>query len=194
LKDQLRIQDAQGELEALKNESKGISNSNCHTWFSWPHQSSNSNSFNGSAHQVKISRPKFDGEDDREGTIWINKVKNYFNFYHIHNEEEKTGIRLMHFDKLDHYIIFHLSQCFMGEKIGGINLQSHFSSWSQFGNLGPKNHLKYSRSILRHQTTLFYGPNLTMEKVTIFYTPIPFQQCKNHLNQSSYVKFMPPTS
>jgi hypothetical protein len=27
------------------------------------------------------------------------------------------------------------------KKIGGINLQSHFSGWSQFGNLGPKNHL-----------------------------------------------------
>jgi hypothetical protein len=48
----------------------------------------------------------------------------------------------------------------------------HFSDLSQFGNLGPKNHLKYFRSILRHQTTLFYGPNLTMEMELIY--------CINH--------------
>jgi len=92
--------------------------------------------------------------------------------------------------ELDHSIIFHLSRCFMGEKIGGILLQIHFNDWSQFGNLGLKHHLKYFGAILRHTTTLFHGQNLTMELPTIFYTPRYFQWCKNVLNQSSYAEFM----
>jgi hypothetical protein len=95
---------------------------------------------------------------------------------------------------MDHYIIFHLSQYFLGGKIGGIRLQGHFGGWIKFGNLGPKNHLKYFRAILRHQTTLFYGKKLTAEIDSILYTHIPFQPCENHLNQSSYVKVMPPSS
>jgi hypothetical protein len=62
---------------------------------------------------------------------------------------------LQDYNRLDHYIIFHLSQYFLGGKIGGINLQGHFGGWSKFGNLGPKNHLKYSRAILRHQNDTF---------------------------------------
>lgn len=85
---------------------------------------------------------------------------------------------------MDHHVIFLLSQCSMGEKIRGINLQSHFSNWSKFGNLGPNNCLKYSRAILKHKSAPFYGPNLIMEPMSIFYTSIPFQWCKNHLNQS----------
>jgi hypothetical protein len=44
----------------------------------------------------------------------------------------KVGVESEHLDSLfdvfGHYIIFHLSRCFMGEKIRGINLQNHFSS------------------------------------------------------------------
>jgi hypothetical protein len=41
--------------------------------------------------QGKMTLPKFDGEDDREGTRWINKVKNYFDYYNILDEEEKIS-------------------------------------------------------------------------------------------------------
>jgi hypothetical protein len=79
---------------------------------------------------------------------------------------------------MDHYIIFHLYQCFMGEKNGGINLQSHFSGWSKSRNLGPKNRMKYFEAILRHQMT-FFGVKIFSPKddlVMLFYTSIPFQK------------------
>ena len=95
---------------------------------------------------------------------------------------------------LDNCVNFHLSQYFLGGKIGGINLEGHFGSWSKFGNLCPKNHLKYFESILRHQMTLFYAPNLTGEKYYVFYTQIPFQRWNNFLNRSSYAKVMPLAS
>jgi hypothetical protein len=45
------------ELKVLKSESNGISYPNSDTWFSQPHQSSKSNSFNGSMHRVKSTNP-----------------------------------------------------------------------------------------------------------------------------------------
>ena len=48
-----------------------------------------------------------------------------------------------------------------------------------------KKHLKYFGAILRHKTTLFYGPNLPIQLPSIFYTLIPFQWCKK-LPQSEF--------
>jgi hypothetical protein len=50
--------------DALQNGSMGMPSANSHTSFSWPHQSSNSISFNSYAHMVKIIIPKFEDEDD----------------------------------------------------------------------------------------------------------------------------------
>jgi hypothetical protein len=58
----------------------------------------------------------------------------------------------------------------MGEKIVGINLQSHFSSWSKFGNLGPKNHLKSFKAILRHPTTLLWAKPYYGDTIHILHT------------------------
>ena len=77
------------EIEAFKSGSKGMTSPNSYTSFSWPHQSSNSNSFNGSAHKEKLKLPKFDGEDHQEGMRWINKVENYFKYHRILYEEVK---------------------------------------------------------------------------------------------------------
>jgi hypothetical protein len=60
----------------------------------------------------------------------------------------------------------------MGGKIGGINLKSHFDNLFKSLNLDPKNSLKSSKAILKHQTTLFYGSNLIVKKYFIFYTLI----------------------
>jgi hypothetical protein len=71
------------ELKTLKNGNKGMTSPNSHTSFSQPHQSSNSNTFNGSAHKVTLTIPNFDNEDDRKGTRWIDKIQNYFDCHHI---------------------------------------------------------------------------------------------------------------
>jgi hypothetical protein len=34
-----------------------------------------------------MTLPKFEGEDEREGMRWINKFKNYFDYYNIHDEK-----------------------------------------------------------------------------------------------------------
>jgi hypothetical protein len=56
--------------------------------------------------------------------------------------------------------------------------------------------LKPSRAIFRHKID-FFGQKISQHRwdiVTLLYTSIPFQRCKNRINQSSYAKVMPPAS
>jgi hypothetical protein len=63
-----------------------------------------------------------------------------------------------------------------------------------FGKLGFEifwSHFEASNDIFWGQNFLSFS----LDHMMLFYTSIPFQQwCKNHVNQSSYAKFMPPTS
>ena len=59
-----------------------------------------SGSFNNVIHKIKIDIPKFDGENNREGNRWINKVENYFAMYRISDDEDKISIASMYMDKL----------------------------------------------------------------------------------------------
>jgi hypothetical protein len=84
------------KYEASKNASKGMSSPNSSLQ---PQYSSNMSSFNNVIHKVKLDILKFDGEDNREGTRWINKVENYFSMHHISDDDDKINIASMYLEK-----------------------------------------------------------------------------------------------
>jgi hypothetical protein len=45
---------------------------------------------------VKIIVPEFDGLDAREETRWVNKIKQYFRYYQISNDEENINVASIH--------------------------------------------------------------------------------------------------
>jgi hypothetical protein len=49
-------------------------------------------------HKLKINVPRFDGEDDRERTRWINRIKHYFELHQMYNIEKKIDFCII--DKL----------------------------------------------------------------------------------------------
>jgi hypothetical protein len=54
----------------------------------------------GFTHKIKMVVPKFDDEDDCEGTRWINKLKHYCDIYQIHDDEEIINLVSMHLERL----------------------------------------------------------------------------------------------
>jgi hypothetical protein len=84
----------------MKNENKGVSNPNSHMSFPSPQHFSNVGYFNGFMHKIKISMPKFGGDNDREGTTWIDKLECYFEISQIHDDENKIDFVFMHLNKL----------------------------------------------------------------------------------------------
>jgi len=81
------VQEIKKEFDPEKDGNKGANNSNM-------------GSFNNVIHKIKIDIPKFDGEDNREGTRWINKVENYFAMYRINDDDDKINIASMYMEKI----------------------------------------------------------------------------------------------
>ena len=61
------------------------------------------NSHTGPNHNVvckfKINLPRFDGENNRHGIRWINKIKKYFEIQNIYGDDEKLILASMYMDK-----------------------------------------------------------------------------------------------
>jgi hypothetical protein len=40
--------------------------------------------------------PEFNGSDAKEATRWVNKIEQYFRYYHIYDDEEKINVTSIH--------------------------------------------------------------------------------------------------
>jgi hypothetical protein len=74
-------------------------------------------------------------------------------------------------------LVFIYLDDFRMEKIGGINLQGHFSGRSQFGKLGFgtfRSHFEELKGFFLEFGCSKFAPNTLI----VFYTLIPFQRCR----------------
>jgi hypothetical protein len=58
--------------------------------------SSNMRTYNNGMAKDKLIIPKFDGLNAREATTWVNKIKQYFGYYQIFDDEEKNNVASIH--------------------------------------------------------------------------------------------------
>jgi hypothetical protein len=84
----------QTHVTSLENNNKELNSHNFHSHHSIflpPKHSSNFGSFNEFMHKLRFDVPRFDGEEDRERTRWINRIKIYFELHKMCDDEEKIN-------------------------------------------------------------------------------------------------------
>jgi hypothetical protein len=92
----------QTHVTSLENNNKELNSHNFHSHHSIflpPKHSSNFGSFNEFMHKLRFDVPRFDGEEDRERTRWINRLKIYFELHKMCDDEEKINFASLHLDK-----------------------------------------------------------------------------------------------
>ena len=106
------------KFEASKNNGGRTRTSN-----SFSQNTANSSSFNNVIHKVKINLSKFDREDKREDTRWMNKIENYLAMHRIDDNDDKINITSMYLKKTT----FDWFLWWNGKKQGGL-----VSDWDTF--------------------------------------------------------------
>ena len=80
------IHDLKLEILSLRDQVKGDN-------------SSHTGPTHNIVHKVKINLPRFDGEINRDGIQWINKIEKYFEMYNIYGDGDKLNVAVMYMDK-----------------------------------------------------------------------------------------------